>query len=193
MSQNLQLQKGTNPKLTHIRHRRRLLTTNARLASRHPAYTNFLTREATRANATPLRLASLAVAVGGTGYSIGDKFSVTGGTGTVTAIGMVSAVSAGVVTGVIVFDAGQYTVAPGLASATTIVQAKNGTTPGTGLTVDANALTGAVAGVTDAELLAGLRGVTDLAGTVPTITRARHFRNDRNTDDTYTENGVPVV
>ena len=98
-----------------------------------------------------------------------------------------------VVTGVAFFDPGEYTVAPGLAKVTAITQAKNGTTPGTGLTVDANALTGAVAGVTDAELLAGLRGVTDLAGTVPTITRARHFRNDRNTDDTYTENGVPVV
>lgn len=190
---NLQLQKITNPQLTRIRHRRRLATTNPRFASRHPAYSNFLAREATRANLTPLRLASLVVAVGGTGYSIGDKFSITGGTGTLTATGIVTSVAAGVVDGVAVYDAGEYTVAPGLAAATTVIQAKNGTTPGTGLTVDANVLTGAVAGVTDAELLTGLSGVTDLGGTVPTITRARHFRAVRNTDATYTDNGVPVV
>ena len=195
MSQNLQLQKGTNPQLTHIRHRRRLLTTNPRLASRHPAYTNFLNREATRANVTPLRLASLVIAVGGTGYSVGDKFNVDigAGTGTVTAIGLVTSVAAGVVDGVAVLDPGEYTIAPGLAVATTAKEAKNGTTPGIGLTVDADVLTGPVAGVTDAELLAGLKGETDVTQAVPTITRARHFRDRRNTDDTYTDNGVPVV
>lgn len=192
MSQNLQLQKITNPQLTRIRHRGRLSVTNPRFASRHPAYDNFLTREATRANLTPLRLASLAVAVGGTGYAVGDRFTVTGGTGTITAVGQVTAVAAGVVTGVSLLDAGEYTIAPGLASATAAYAAKNGTTPGTGLTVDAAVLTGAVAGVTEAELLAGLEGVTNLAGD-PAITRARHFRDPRNTDATYTDNGVPIV
>lgn len=195
MSQNRQLQKIVNPYLTRIRHRRRLATTWAKFDARFPGFSNFLTREATRANAAPLRLAfdTLAVAVGGSGYAVGDRFSITGGTGTVTAIGVVTSVAAGVVDGVALVDPGAYTIAPGLAAATTVVEAKNGTTPGTGLTVDANTLTSAVAGVTEAEILAGLAGQLDASGTVPTITRARHLRTARNSSATYLENGIPIV
>lgn len=50
MSQNLQLQKVTNSYLQRIRHRRRLVLTNTRVASRQPGQSNFLAREATRAN-----------------------------------------------------------------------------------------------------------------------------------------------
>lgn len=192
MTANAQLQKLTNPQLTRIRHRRRLNTTNPRFASRHPAYANFLDREVTRANATPLRLATLAVNAGGTGYSVGDKFLIVGGTFTVQGVGMVTAETAGVVSAVAVFDAGTYTVNPGAGATTTATKVKNGTIAGTGLTVDTT-LSGAVTGVTDAELLAGLRAQEDVGGTIPTITRARHFRNPRQTDDTYTQNGVPVA
>ncbi len=192
MSQNLQVQKTVNIHATRIRHRRRLLTTDGRFRSRHAGLDNFLTREATRANATPLRLVLDSVVAGGTGYAVGDKFSITGGTSTVPAVGMVTAVSAGVVTAAKIIDGGVYTVVTPPASATTVIQAKNGTTPGTGLTVT-DSLTAAVAGVTNAELLAGLRAVEDVGGTVPIITRARHFRARRQTSVTYTDNGVPIA
>lgn len=192
MAQNRQLQKDVDPHAVRIRHRRRLFTTNPRFAARHPGLANFLTREATRANATPLRIATLAVNVGGTGYAVGDKFLVVGGTFSDQASGIVTEVAAGVVTAIAVLDAGTYTINPGVAAVTADFQAKNGTTPGTGLTIDTT-LSGVVAGVTDAELLAGLRAQLDVGGTVPTITRARHFRNRRQTDATYTQNGVPVV
>lgn len=192
MSQNLQIQKTVNPHASRIRHRRRLLTTDGRFRSRHAGLDNFLTREATRANATPLRLVLDSVAAGGSGYAVGDKFSITGGSFTIPAVGMVTAVSAGVVTAAKIIDGGQYTVVTPPASATTVIQAKNGTTPGTGLTVT-DSLTGAVAGVTAAELLAGLRALEDIGGTVPITTRARHFRDPRQSSVTYTDNGVPIA
>ena len=192
MSQNLQLQKTVNAHVTHLRHRRRLLTTGARFRSRHAGLDNFLTREATRANATPLRLArAVAVVAGGTGYSVGDIFSITGGTGS-GGEGMVTAVAAGVVTGAKIIDGGTYTVVPGVASATVHIRIKNGATPaGNDLTVTAS-LTAAVTGVTAAELLAGLRAREDIGGTVPITTRARHFRDPQQTSVTYTGNGVPI-
>ncbi|MCK5495271.1 MAG: hypothetical protein KAI80_02575 [Hyphomicrobiaceae bacterium] len=192
MSQNLQIQKTINPHATRVRHRRRLLTTGARFRSRHPGLDNFLTREATRANATPLRLVLDSVVAGGTGYAVGDQFSIAGGTSTIPAVGMVTAVSAGVVTAAKIIDGGQYTVVTPPASATTVIRAKNGTTPGTGLTVT-DSLTAAVAGVTAAELLAGLRAREDIGGTVPITTRARHYRARRQSSVTYTDNGVPIA
>ncbi len=192
MSQNLQVQKTVNIHATRIRNRRRLLTADPRFRSRHAGLDNFLTREATRANATPLRLVLDSVAAGGTGYAVGDQFSITGGTFTIPAIGMVTAVSAGVVTGAKIIDGGQYTVVTPPASATTVIRAKNGTTPGTGLTVT-DSLTAAVAGVTAAELLAGLRARLDVGGTVPITTRARHYRDPRNSSVDYTDNGVPIA
>lgn len=193
MSQNLQLQKTVNIHATRIRHRRRLLTADGRFRSRHAGLDNFLTREATRANATPLRLAiALAVVAGGTGYSIGDEFSITGGTGS-GGEGIVTAVAAGVVTAAKIIDGGEYTVVPGAASATVHIRIKNGATPaGDDLTVTAS-LTAAVTGVTEAELLAGLRALEDVGGTVPIVTRARHYRNPRQTSVTYTDNGVPIA
>ncbi len=103
MAQNRQLQKIVPSYLQRIRHRRRLLTTDPRFDGRHPGTANFLTREATRANAI-----------------------------------------------------------------------------------------GGVAGVTDAEILAGLAGQTDLTGAVPTLTRARHVRQATVAAD-YTDQGIPIV
>lgn len=192
MSQNLQVQKTVNTHATRIRHRRRLLTTDDRFRSRHPGLDNFLTREATRANATPLRLAkTLVIGAGGSGYAVGDEFSISGGTGS-GGEGIVTAVAAGVVTAAKVISGGTYTVVPPALSATTVIRAKNGTTPGAGLTVTPS-LTAAVVGVTAAELLAGLRSLLDVGGTVPIITRARHYRNPEQTSVDYTDNGVPIV
>jgi hypothetical protein len=194
MSQNLQLQKIVNPHASRIRHRRALVVSDPRFPSRHPGLANFLTREATRANATPLRLAeALAVIAGGTGYSVGDKFSITGGTSTIPAAGVVTAVAAGVVTAAKIIDGGAYTIVPPAASATVHTRIKNGATPaGNDLTVTAT-LTAAVVGVTGQELLSGIRAVEDVGGTVPIITRARHFRDPRQTSVTYTDNGVPIA
>lgn len=192
MAQNRQLQKVAPPKLTRVRHRRRLFTTNARFAGRHSALNNFLTREVTRANATPLRIATLAVNAGGTGYAVGDKFLIAGGTFSDQATGIVTSETGGVVDGVAILDAGTYTVNPGAGAATSSFQAKNGSTPGTGLTVDTT-LSGAVAGVTTAEILAGLRGQLDVGGTVETITRARVIRDRRQTDDLYQSQGIPTA
>lgn len=185
MSQNLQLQKTVNIHARRIRHRRQLITTDGRFRSRHPGLDNFLTREATRANATPLRLAqALAIDAGGATYAIGDEFLIVGGTFSIQGRGIVTAVSAGVVTGARVIDPGEYTVNPGAAAVTSGAGDDN-------LTVDTT-LTTAVAGVTDQELLDGLRAQEDVGGTVPIVTKAAHFRNARQTSVTYTDNGVPI-
>ena len=193
MSQNLQLQKTVNIHARRIRHRRRLVVVDGRFPSRHPGLDNFLTREATRAIATPLRLAqALAIDAGGTGYSVGDIFSITGGTQSDQGFGIVDAVSAGVVTAAHVLDAGTYTVNPGLAAATVHVRIKNGATPADNALAVDTTLTVAVAGVTGQELLDGIRAVEDVGGTIPIITKARHFRDRRQTSVDYEDNGVPI-
>ena len=78
MSQNLQLQKTVNIHARRIRHRRRLITTDPRFRSRHAGLDNFLTREAARANASPLRLVGEAIAAAGSGYVVGDQFDIAG-------------------------------------------------------------------------------------------------------------------
>lgn len=193
MSQNLQLQKIVNIHATRVRHRRRLLVADGRFPSRHPGLDNFLTREATRANATPLRLANaLTIGAGGTGYSVGDEFSITGGTGS-GGEGIVTAVAAGVVTAAKIINGGAYTVVPPALSATVHIRIKNGATPaGNDLTVTAS-LTAAVVGVTGQELLDGIRAQEDVGGTVPIVTRARHFRDPLQTSVDYTDNGVPIA
>ncbi len=193
MSQNLQVQKTVNTHAKRIRNRRRLLTNDVRFRSRHPGLDNFLTREAIRANATPLRLANaITIGAGGTGYLVGDKFSITGGTGS-GGEGIVTAVAAGVVTAAKIINGGSYTVVPPALSATVHIRIKNGATPaGNDLTVTTS-LTAAVAGVTAAELLAGLRAREDIGGTVPIITRARHYRDPLQTSVDYTDNGVPIA
>ena len=192
MSQNLQLQKTVNPHARRIRHRRRLLTTDPRFRSRHPGLDNFLTREATRANASPQRLIGEAIAAGGSGYFVGDQFSITGGTFTVPAVGMVSEVAAGVVTNAKLVERGTYTVVTPPASPTTVIRQKNGApTPGTGLTIN-DSITVTVAGVTAEELLAGIRSRTNLAGTVETLKGARLYRARENSSDTYQDAGVPI-
>jgi len=192
MSQNLQLQKTVNPHARRIRHRRRLLTTDPRFRSRHPGLDNFLTREATRANAAPQRLIGEAIAAGGSGYFVGDQFSITGGTFTVPAVGMVSEVAAGVVTNAKLVERGTYTVVTPPASPTTVIRQKNGApTPGTGLTIN-DSITVTVAGVTAEELLAGIRSRTNLAGTVETLKGARLYRARENSSDTYQDAGVPI-
>ena len=194
MSQNLQLQKTVNIHATRIRHRRRLVVSDGRFPSRHAGLDNFLTREATRAIATPLRLANaIAVIAGGTGYAVGDVFLINGGTQTVQGVGIVEAVTAGVVTAAKVLTGGVYTVVPGAATSTTQIRIKNGATPsGDNLTVTVT-LTAAVAGVTAQELLDGLRAQEDVGGTIPIITRARHFRDPFQTSVDYTDNGVPIA
>ncbi len=62
---------------------------------------------------------SAVVAVGGTGYSVGNTLTVVGGTSTTTATFTVSAVSGGVVTVVTVANSGHYTVLPTNPVATT--------------------------------------------------------------------------
>ncbi len=192
MSENLQLQKSVNIHARRIRNRRRLLTTDPRFRSRHPGMDNFLTREAARANASPLRLVGEAIAAGGSGYFVGDQFSITGGTFSVPAVGMVSAEAAGVVTGAKLIERGTYTVVTPPASPTTVIRQKNGApTPGTGLTIN-DGITVAVVGVTAAELLAGIRSRLNLAGTVPTLKAARAYRAPENSSDTYQDAGVPI-
>jgi hypothetical protein len=193
MSQNLQLQKTVNIHARRIRHRRRLLTTDPRFRSRQPALDNFLTREATRANASPLRLIGEAIAAAGSGYVVGDQFDITGGTFTVPAVGMVSAVGgSGDVTGAKLIERGVYTVVTPPASATSVIRRKNGApAAGTGLTIN-DSITVAVSGVTAAELLAGLRSRTNLAGTIPTRKAARVYRFRENSSDTYQDAGVPI-
>jgi len=192
MSQNLQLQKTVNIHARRIRHRRRLVTTDPSFRSRHAGFDNFLTREATRANASPLRLVGEAIAAGGSGYFVNDQFSITGGTFSVPAVGMVSEVAAGVVTNAKLVERGVYTVVTPPASPTTVIRQKNGApTPGTGLTIN-DGITVSVSGVTNVELLAALRSRLNLAGDVPTRKAARDYRNDENSSDTYADAGVPI-
>ncbi len=193
MSQNLQLQKSVNIHARRIRNRRRLLTTDPRFRSRHPGMDNFLTREATRANAAPLRLIGEAIAAAGTGYAVNDQFDITGGTFTVPAVGMVSAVGgSGEVTGAKLVERGTYTVVTPPASPTSVIRRKNGAPPaGTGLTIN-DGITVAVSGVTAAELLSALRSRLNLAGTIPTRKAARDYRNRENSSDTYADAGVPI-
>lgn len=189
MSVNTQSQKVAPPRIRRLRHRNRLVAGSVRVEGRHPALDNFLIREAARANAAPLRiLDTLVIAAGGTGYAVGDRFTIDGGTGTITAIGMVSAVAAGVVTAAKVLDSGEYTVNPGAGAATTALSGAGDDA----LTVDTT-LSGAVAGVVEAEVLAAIRNDINVAGTVPIFVDADTFRDPRNSSDKYEAAGVPIV
>jgi hypothetical protein len=81
----------------------------------------------------PIRILLLAINVAGTGYSVGDQFSITGGTAFVQATGYVNTESGGVPTSLAVLNAGAYDDidAPGAGSPTVTI-----TGSGTGLTVD---------------------------------------------------------
>lgn len=57
-------------------------------------------------------LSAGAIVSGGTGYTVGDKLTIVGGTNTIVAKYAVSSVSSGVITGVTVDTAGSYTVLP---------------------------------------------------------------------------------
>ncbi|MCH7890101.1 MAG: hypothetical protein IH921_01225 [Gemmatimonadetes bacterium] len=84
-------------------------------------------------------------------------------------------------------------IATSAASATVHIRIPNGATPaGDDLTVTSS-LTAAVAGVTAQELLDGIRAQEDVGGSVPIITRARHFRDPLQTSVDYTDNGVPIA
>lgn len=67
---------------------------------------------------SPFRVLLLAVNVGGSGYTLGDTFLVSGGTFSVQCLGKVAAESGGVVTAVSVLIPGAYTVSPGVGAAT---------------------------------------------------------------------------
>ncbi len=199
MSTNTQAQKVAPPKIRRLRHRRRLVAGASIVQGRHPALDNFLIREAARAIASPLRVAqSLAVIAGGTGYSVGDVFSITAGTFTAQAFGIVDAVAAGVVTAAHVIEPGVYTVNPGAASATVHVRIKNGATPaGNDLTVTTT-LTAAVVGVTEAELLTQIAGVgtsdknRNIGNTFDIQVSAGYLRGV-NYSELYLDAGVPIV
>ena len=135
---------------------------------------------------------------GGTGYSVGDIFSITGGTSTVQAFGIVDTVAAGVVTAAHVIEPGVYTVNPGAAAATVHARIKNGATPaGNDLTVTTT-LTTAVAGVTEAELLAAIQGVgfgtlnRNVGDSFDVQVSAQILRLP-NSSELYLDTGVPIV
>ena len=195
MSTNSQLQKIAPPKIRRIRHRRRLVAASTRLQGRQPALDNFLVREAARAIASPLRiLDTLAVVVGGTGYAVGDRFTINGGTSTIGATGMVQAESAGVVTLVKILDPGEYTINPGVGAATTALSGAGDDA----LTVT-TALSAAVVGVTEAEVLAAVEGVgtsslnRNIADTFDIQVDGNYLRSRRNSSQTYLDAGIPIV
>ena len=199
MSTNTQLQKITPPRTRRIRHRLRLVAASTRLQGRHPALDNFLIREAARAIASPLRVAqALAVIAGGTGYSVGDVFSITGGTFSAQAFGIVDAVAAGVVTAAHVIEPGVYTVNPGAAAATVHVRIKNGATPAGNDLTTTTTLTSAVAGVTEGELLAAIQGVgfgtlNRNVGDSFDIQVSANILRGTNSSELYLDAGVPIV
>lgn len=89
--------------------------------------------EAYDAHFTNIRVATMTLAAGGTGYAVGDSFRLN--TGTVSnanyATGIVTTVSSGVVTGVSITQGGTYTVSPTTTAGATLAL----TGVGTGLTI----------------------------------------------------------
>lgn len=69
--------------------------------------------------ATATNIATAAVSAGGTGYTVGDVLTLSGGTKTHSATVEVTAVSSGVVTAVKLRDGGAYSVAPTSPASTT--------------------------------------------------------------------------
>lgn len=63
-------------------------------------------------SAATVKVTAAAVAAGGTGYTVGDTLTVSGGTGGPSATLTVSTVSSGAITAVTVASAGAYTTAP---------------------------------------------------------------------------------
>ncbi len=59
----------------------------------------------------PIGIVNIGINGGGTGYAVGDNLVLSGGTGTSANL-RVESVAAGVITGIILIDAGDYTVAP---------------------------------------------------------------------------------
>lgn len=59
----------------------------------------------------PIGIVNIGINAGGTGYAVNDNLTLSGGTGT-SALLRVESVSAGVITGIILIDAGDYTAAP---------------------------------------------------------------------------------
>ena len=194
MSTNTQAQKVAPPKIRRLRHRRRLIAGSSIVQGRHPALDNFLIREAARANASPQRLVDPpAIVVGGTGWASGDQFLILGGTFTVQAIGQVVTEVAGVVTVISIIEAGRYTVNPGVGVATTAILPA----VGIGLTVT-TVLTGAVAGVTEAELLAAISGVgtsdknRNIGDSFDIQVSAQYLRRPESSE-LYLDAGVPIA
>jgi len=195
MSTNSQLQKIAPPKVRRIRHRKRLIAASTRLQGRQPALDNFLIREAARAIASPLRiLDTLVVVAGGTLYAVGDRFSILGGTATLGAVGMVEAESAGVVTAVKIIDPGEYTVNPGAGAATAALSGAGDDA----LTVT-TVLSTAVAGVTEAEILAAVEGVgtsslnRNIGDSFDVQVDGNYLRNRRNSSQVYLDAGIPIA
>lgn len=194
MTTNSQLQKTAQPHIRRIRHRRRLVAASRNMQGRHPALDNFLIREAARAITTPLWILDPpAIEAGGSGYAVGDTFSISSGTFSIQATGRVLTEAGGVVTGIELIDLGAYTVNPGIGVATAAI-----TGVGTGLTVT-TVLSAGVVGVTEAELLAAIEGVgtstlnRNIASTFNIQVAAARFRRARLQHQTYLDAGVPIV
>ena len=191
MSTNTQAQRTTPSRIRRIRHRTRLIAGSSRVQGRHPALDNFLIREAARAIASPLRLAQvLAIGAGGATYAVGDQFLIAGGTFSAQATGIVTAVTAGVVTAARVLDPGVYTVNPGAGAVTSGAGDDN-------LTVDTT-LTVAVVGVTEGELLAAIQGVgfgtlnRNIGDSLDIQVSAGYMRG-ANSSELYSNAGVPIA
>jgi hypothetical protein len=195
MSTNSQLQKISPPKIRRIRHRNRLVAASRRLQGRQPALDNFLIREAARAIASPLRvLDTLAIIEDAEAYEVGTRFAISGGTSSLQATGMVTEVGPlGIVTGVKIIEPGQYTVNPGVAAATTIISGA-----GDGNLTVTTTLSVAVAGVTEAELLAAIEGIgtsslhRNIGDSFDIQVDANYLRNPRQSSQTYLDAGVPI-
>ncbi len=87
-----------------------------------------------------LRVKTIAVNNGGTGYSVGNTITVTGGSGT-SATATVATVSSGVITGLTLLATGNYTALPTATGAATTVSPSGGTGATVNLTFELGVIT----------------------------------------------------
>lgn len=87
--------------------------------------------------ATATHVSAVAIAAGGTGYTVGDVLTLSGGTGTHATTVEVTSVAAGVVDGIKLRDGGAYSVVPSSPASTT-----GGTGSGCTITVSTSTSTG---------------------------------------------------
>lgn len=162
------------------RHRRRLSTGHPNFAARHPKLQNHLDVHAARLNALGPSITGVLLA-GGADYEVGDRGTISGGTFTQQATYQVTAVAAGVVTGVEILDGGEYTVNPGVGAATVATAGI-----GAGLTITTT-LAADPTGITAQELLDAM--ATEPVGLVSSAGRQRNTRTGKDIAD----QGIPLT